>query len=130
MTYKFLRCWVDGGVMGRNPSPHGVYWSVVIEQGPWPVTIRRQSREFSTNHDAEWQALKACLEKVVALKWEQPVVIHSDSQYVVKQYNGTQAISVPQHQEVYNACRALAADLPWVALKWVPREQIVQKVGH
>lgn len=132
MTYRFLRCWVDGGVLGKNPSPKGVYWSAYVEGGPTPepVMIRRRSSEYHTNQDAEWLALHEVLKYIVTQRIDQPVVIHSDSKVIVNQFNGVQQISVEHQRVLFEACKDLATHLPWVALKWVNRDQIVAKVGH
>jgi len=132
MTYRFLRCWVDGGVLGRNPSPNGVYWSAFISDGPTavPVILRKRSTEYHTNQDAEWLAVHEALSWAVHSKIDQPVVIHSDSKFVVYQFNGMNQVHLERHRSLFEACKDLATQLPWVALKWVPRDEIVAKVGH
>jgi ribonuclease HI len=130
VTYKFLKCWADGGVLGRNPSARGVYWSVVIEGAPRAVVIRQRSAEYHTNSDSEWLAVREALTWAVKEQLGQPVVIYSDSQCVVKQLTGATNVHVERHLRLYLECRRLAAQLPWVVMKWVPREQIVARVGH
>ncbi len=130
MIYRFLQCWVDGGVLGKNPSPNGVYWSVAIEGGPEPVMLRRRSTEHHDNSDSEWLAVREALTYIVEHKLDQPVVIYSDSRFVVQQFHGVYAIQQARHRAYYEACKNLAMQLPWVALKWVPRDKIVEKLGH
>lgn len=133
---RVVECWVDGGNLGRNPSPRGVYWSVVIEG--WkptfhgqPVELRQKSADYHTNSDAEWlavlTALRWCVDKQVTL----PVILYSDSQFVVKEFNGVTNIRIERHIRWFYECKRLAESLPRpVELRWVSREVMVRKVGH
>lgn len=145
---RILLCWVDGGVLGRNPSPRGVYWSLVVEGGP---TIRRKDATYHTNNDAEWLAVREALRWAAESSLALPLVIYSDSCHIVDCYNGKKQIRVQRHAQLYTECRRLAAGLVWVAVQvpkrpdrkpldwpstrkwpndWRPRDVIVAKVGH
>ena len=131
MTYRFARLYVDGGVLGRNPSKRGVYWSVRAERkGMPPITVRKRSAAYSTNTDAEWLAVREGLAFVLKYSLNDPVVIYSDSRLVVNQYNGRFAVNLPRHQAIKRECRELAAGLKFVAVQWRPREVMVRKLGH
>jgi ribonuclease HI len=132
MVYRFLKCFVDGGVRGRNPSPNGVYWSAVIYDGATKLTtIRKASKAYHINIDSEWLAVLEALRWIIANRApNQPVVIYSDSDTVVQQFNGSYKISNAKHLELYLECKALADQLPWVSLTWTPRRIIVAELGH
>jgi len=147
-TIHFVRCWVDGGVIGHNPSPRGVYWSVRIENlngGSRPIVIRKRSRAYSTNNQAEYLALREVLSWLVSRNVRFPVIVYSDSKLIVNQFNGRFACNVPMLVGLRDECRALADRLTNVILKLAgmgvnargqivqveqPRQVMVRKLGH
>jgi len=140
-TIHFVRCWVDGGVLGHNPSPRGVYWSVRIENlnngSSRPITIRKRSRAYRTNNEAEYLALREVLMELIARNVIMPVVIFSDSKLIVNQFNGRYATNVPRLVTLRDDCRALADRLQKKVIvtlagggKEQPRAVMVRKLGH
>lgn len=147
--YKFLKVYVDGGVLGRNPSPRGVYWSMRVE-GDEDVT-RKEDRNYHTNNDAEWLALREGLRWAVDHQVTRPIVIYSDSRHVVDCFNEKKRIKIERHLRLFYECKRLAGQLKFVGVKqperprdkprwwplgrkwpedWRPRDEIVQQLGH
>lgn len=133
----WVKFFVDGGnVMsksrGRRATVRGVYWSMRCEDGSAePVTIRqRDITQFSTNNDAEWLALREALTYAVAHHADVPIIIYSDSQLVVKQFNNQWRTKIARHFRLHQECKNLTAQLKFVILQWVPREVSVAKLGH
>lgn len=129
---RWVRCWADGGVHGSNPSPLGVYWSVCVEvQGQPPVMLRRGSKEYSTNNEAEWLALREAIRYVLEHHPGMPAVIHSDSKLAVNQFNGIYALREARLRGFLEECRELAAAMQnRLIVLHVPRAQIVKRLGH
>lgn len=125
---EFARYWVDGGVLQRNPSPVGVYWSIVLEGDP-SGPRRYDDKHLRTNNEAEWCAVREALRHALARELR-PVVIYSDSLLVVNQYNGRYAVRAARLLRLRVECRLLASRLPFVALQWRPREELVARLGH
>ena len=95
---NWVKFFVDGGyVMKRRAKRQkkkpqqvlGVYWSIRCEDGRTdPVTIRRRDiGKYDTNNDAEWLALREALQYAVEHHPTMPIIIYSDSQLVVNQFN-------------------------------------------
>lgn len=123
--------YVDGGVLGKNPSPKGVYWSLRVEGWePRPFVARRSSHDWHSNNDAEWLAVREALYYAAAAKINQPIVIYSDSRLVVNQFNGKWKAALTRHILLKSECQTIAAGLKFVVLKWTPRETMVEKLGH
>lgn len=148
-TIHFVRCWVDGGVIGHNPSPRGVYWSVRIENfrnGDRPISIRKRTRAYRTNNEAEYLALREVLLWLNEKEVKMPVVIFSDSKLIVNQFNGRFATNVPALVRLRDECKALAERLPKKVILTLagmginhegkivrvekPRAVMVRKLGH
>jgi len=128
----WVRCWVDGGVIGHNPSPRGVYWSARIERGNGdrPVIVRKRTTAYRTNNHAEYLALREVLLWLNEKEIKQPVVIYSDSKLIVNQFNERWACNVDQLVKLRAECKELAARLKWVAVTWKARDTMVRKLGH
>jgi ribonuclease HI len=130
-VHHFIELYVDGGVLGRNPSPRGVYWSVCL---PDETLIRERTDKYHTNNDAEWLALREALRWAVAQVGKEALMkgiqIYSDSRHVVDCFNEKKHIKIERHVRLYYECKRLVEKLPFVALKWVPREVSLEKVGH
>ena len=129
----FVRCWVDGGVIGHNPSPRGVYWSARIEMnGRRPVVLRRRlsGLVYKTNNCAEWLALREALQWLTEQNVLQPTVIYSDSRLIVNQFNGRWACNFEHLVKLRGECKELAAKLKWLVVTWRRRDVMVRKLGH
>src|SRR6188474_2329611 len=86
---KPIRFYVDGGCLGKNPSPRGVYWSVFVEApGNRRVVVhKKQSPVHHTNNEAEWLAVQSALEYAERFYPQEHLLIYSDSRLIVKQFN-------------------------------------------
>jgi ribonuclease HI len=96
------------------------------------VIIRKQDLlKYKTNNDAEWLALREALQFAVKEnKGTQPIIIYSDSQLVVKQFNGEYRAKIERHHRFRTECKLLEEKLKFVVVQWVPREVNVEKLGH
>jgi ribonuclease HI len=130
-NHHFVELYVDGGVFGRNGQSRGVYWSVLVEEEEREI-IRKQDRslKWKTNNDAEWLAVREALLWATSRRHLSPIVIYSDSRHVVDCFNEKKHIKIERHVRLYYECKRLVQRLPFVALKWVPREVSLEKVGH
>ena|SRR5690349_198840 len=130
----WIKVWVDGGILmaARNSrKTRGIYWSMRCEDGVTkPTIIRKQDLKHKTNNDAEWLALLEGLVYVAQFHKDMPVVIYSDSQLVVNQFNGVWRAKVHRHHIWRTQAHALKDSLKFLAVQWVPRHVNVEKLGH
>lgn len=132
-----LKLYVDGGVIGKNPSVEGVYWSVGQEM-PGGTTVllkeRVESREHSTNNEAEYLALLDALQCAMNAEPGTRVIIHSDSQLIVNQFNGKFTVGQPHLKVLCRAAQDAAEFLRQAGVEvevvWVPRKENVKRLGH
>lgn len=94
MENKILKLYCDGGVHGgRNPGT-SVYYSVGRATGvdgvDTEIVIRDGSTNHTTNNEAEYLSLIAALQWAFqnAGKGVQRVIVHMDSELIVKQFSG------------------------------------------
>jgi ribonuclease HI len=128
--YRFLEYYVDGGVLGRNPSPRGVYWSMLLDDPAAPVMVRERSAAYHSNNDAEWLALRQALMHATAHHAGARLVIYSDSRLVVRQFNGAWRVKIARHHRLRTECARLAEGFAFVGVTWRPRHVLVRKLGH
>ena len=122
----------DGGVLGRNPSPRGVYFSVWCKDPrgvAQRVVVRHRHTEYHTNQDAEWLAMRAALSDALQRR-ALHVDVRTDSMFVVKQFNGQWRAKIERHAKLMHECRGLAREIGDVTVGWTPREVVVSKLGH
>ena len=84
-----LRAWTDGASRG-NPGDAGIGVIVKNEQGDVVLEVRRYLGK-ATNNQAEYTALIACLEAVIAQKDRlqcSDLAVFADSELMVKQLKG------------------------------------------
>ena len=127
-----VKFWVDGSVLGKNPSPIGVYWSVYrstnVHEGV--VIERERSEEYHTNNEAEWLALRAAL-NYAHLHYEGwRVRIYSDSMLIVKQFSGKWRSRIFRLHKLLHECRRLAEGFKECKVEWRPREEMLERLGH
>lgn len=126
--------YVDGGMIGRkNPSPKGVYYSV-YRHDPNGVSARvislQENHDYHTNNDAEWLALLAALKFAREHHPHEPIVIYSDSQIIVNQFNGRWRIRILRHRHFARTALRLAAPLHSCTVEWRSRKHMVKRLGH
>jgi ribonuclease HI len=135
-----IRLYVDGGVIGGTNPGIAIYWSVAREHEdgriePW--VVREESDQYFTNNDAEYWAIIEALTQVVARDLLEPgvrVVIHSDSQLIVNQFNGRWKITDDRLRTHCRHAQDVAEFLILggveVEVLWVRRKENVQRLGH
>lgn len=125
----------DGGSRG-NPGPS--YGSYRIT--PWPPEDGKTVRlSFgpATNNQAEYLTLLAALDALQAFlegsgetTHQTAIVIEGDSQLVLKQLEGEWRVKSSDLRELYERAARLLAGYPSVELNQLPREQVVEILGH
>lgn len=125
---KVIKVYCDGLC---NPNPNGIatYGWVAYESG-------EKINEFfsviasglgATNNVAEYSALIAAMGWLLAQGYcDRKIVIHMDSQLVVKQIAGQYAVSSPKIQGLYEQAKGLARVFSNLSLKRIPREENVE----
>jgi ribonuclease HI len=117
---RSLRLYTDGGARG-NPGPAGI--GMVVEDGSgrrlWGGHAHLGT---ATNNQAEYRALIAGLRKVA--EWTpEDLVVHMDSELVVKQLNGVYRIKDPTLQGLAAEARRLLNAFPKARVTHVRRER-------
>jgi ribonuclease HI len=72
---------------------------------------------------AEYEASLTSLRVLYRLGWRGPVLIRSDSQLVVKQYNAEYGVYEPTLVELLQKLQRAATFFDELMLEWVPRER-------
>lgn len=132
-NWRWIYCWVDGGVLEANPSPRGVYWSIFVESGgPAPAIVRckDESGIYRNNNEAEWLAVREALRYVREHHRRFPICVHSDSRLVVSQFNGELQTNDRVLRHLRAECVEIVADLKYVAMLWRPRSVMLARLGH
>ncbi len=113
----------DGACAIRGAVAHSAYGWVVMRDGEVLATGQGALPEGSTSNLAEYSALLAGLDAVIALGVTGPLVVRGDSELVVDQLLGIKRVAalhlLPLHQRV----RELAAEFESAIVEWVPRER-------
>jgi ribonuclease HI len=134
-----ISLYMDGGTLGKNPSPVGVYWSVGRQHyKAFEVLIdRKESRQHTTVNEAEYLALLDSLElvrEISAAEGIKRAKIHSDSQLIVRQFNGQYKIGHAHLKVLCTSAQGAAEFLHQsgveVEVVWVPRAENVRRLGH
>jgi ribonuclease HI len=111
--------WFDGACHG-NPGPMGA-GAVVELAGGKRVELARPMGH-GTNNQAEYHGLILGLRHALA-EGATDVVVHGDSQLVLRQLGGTYKVKSPNVQPLHLEAKALLARFRSARLEWVPREQ-------
>ena len=119
--------YADGACRNNGTTDYYAYGSYCAE-GMQPRKIRFAFDEASTNNEAEYMTLIRLLEALQ--KSHEFVEIRMDSQLVVQQVTGNFETRKPQLQRLRNRVRQLINLRGKVELRWIPREQMVEAVGH
>lgn len=115
-----LIIYTDGGARG-NPGPAGI--GVVIQDDAKRL-IARHGRYIgeATNNVAEYQALLLALQKAAKLK-AQELLVHMDSELVVRQMQGVYKIKEPALKDLALEAFRLIKKFSRVSFRHVMREQ-------
>jgi ribonuclease HI len=110
---------VDGAARG-NPGPAGC-GAVIIDHGG--TTVRELSRYLghTTNNVAEYEALLMGLEGLLELG-QKRVRVHSDSQLLVRQINGTYRVKNAKLKALFQKALTLLRQFESYRILYVPRE--------
>lgn len=128
--------YADGGVRGRNPG-RAVYWSMGCQTGDdfTIIVAEKESDAYTTNNAAEYLAVMEALDFAYEYKdFTLGIVhIHSDSKVIVEQMNGN--YSIGHALKDLNALarfklERLASAGIEVHFMWVPRKEMVRRLGH
>jgi ribonuclease HI len=110
----------DGASRG-NPGPAA--FAYVIARDGAPVIEQSGCLGAMTNNQAEYIALVRALEHAARLGTEHRLVIHSDSELLVKQMNGEYRVKDDSLRALYDQARQLRGRFGSVVIRHVPRAQ-------
>ena len=115
-----LTIYTDGGARG-NPGPAA--YAFVIEEDGAPAIEEAACIGDATNNQAEYTALVRALEHAQRLGTDHPLLVHSDSELLVKQMNGEYRVKDKGLKRLYEQARRLASHFGSVTIRHVPRAQ-------
>ena len=110
---------IDGGARG-NPGPAGI--GVLLEEEGGARDEYYAYLGITTNNVAEYAALLVLLVRSLR-RGATELTIHSDSELLVKQMEGSYRVKNPRLQILHAEARRLRARIPRVILRHVPREE-------
>jgi len=110
----------DGGARG-NPGPAA--FAYVIQRDGSPAIEHAEAIGEATNNQAEYTALIRALEHAARLGTNHRVLVHSDSELLVKQMNGEYRVKDEGLKPLYEQARRLASRFGSVTIRHVPRLQ-------
>ncbi len=110
----------DGGARG-NPGPAA--YAYVIEKNGSAAIEEAGCLGTATNNQAEYTALIHALEHAEKLGREHRLLIHSDSELLVKQMNGEYRVKDEGLKPLYERAHRLASRFREVTIRHVPRAQ-------
>jgi len=113
-----LSGWIDGGARG-NPGPAGI--GLVLEEGDGEREEVYGYLGMATNNVAEYAALLALLHRSL-LRRARRLIVHSDSELLVRQMLGAYRVKNPRLQILHAEARRLMERFSAVEFRHVPRE--------
>lgn len=125
MNYDSKEFWVDGGCLmnGReNSTAYGSY-------SDGNKVIRLKFPEAKTNNEAEYDTLIALLNALAIETGNEGMRVYTDSKLLVGQLTMGWKVKAQNLQHRHELAANLL-EVSRVLLLWVPREQIVEKLGH
>jgi len=128
MSDTVIQGWFDGACFPHNPGGYASYGAVIATGGEivWQGSglVIPAPLEGTTNNIAEYAGYIAVLSELRRREWhEQPLLIHGDSQLVIKQMSGEWKIKKGAYAALALKAKALTKHFPQLALDWIPREQ-------
>jgi ribonuclease HI len=116
-----LYAYTDGASRG-NPGESGIGAVVKTESGSTVLEFYRHIGR-ATNNIAEYTALLELLERMRGVSCTR-LVVHSDSELMVRQLNGAYRVKEPELRRRYEQFVAMRKELPFaVEIRHVTREQ-------
>jgi len=116
-----LYAYTDGASRG-NPGESGIGAVVKTESGSTVLEFHRHIGR-ATNNIAEYTALLELLERMRGVPCTR-LVVHSDSELMVRQLNGSYRVKQPELRRRYEQFVAMRKELPFaVEIRHVTREQ-------
>lgn len=122
MNLKAKKFWVDGGCRGNGRPYAEAYGS--INDGELTRTVEWLG--LRTNNEAEYATLISLL---MNLPSNSRPTIFMDSKLVVQQLQGNWKVRANNLKPWFELCERHLKRTK-ATLRWVPRDVIVQKVGH
>lgn len=113
----------DGGCYGNGTSQAQTYGSFSVNGN-----VHRRTLSVDTNNEAEYLMLVEALTYCKDHQLHAPQV-YMDSQLVVNQVAGGWKVRAPNLKTLNEKARTLWRELR-AGLAWVPREEIVKRLGH
>jgi ribonuclease HI len=116
-----LRAFTDGASRG-NPGESGIGILVRNEKGDTLMSLNGYIG-VATNNIAEYTALITLLRRLHAVPCTH-LVVHSDSELMVRQVNGRYKVRDPELKKLHDTVSRLISSLPCtVEIRHIPREQ-------
>ena len=119
MTAPLLTIYTDGASRG---NPGEAAFAFVIASDGQPAIEEAGCLGKMTNNQAEYTALVYALEHALALGLHHRLLIHSDSELMVKQMRGEYRVKSPGLQPLFEEARALTRQIGHVTFEHVRRE--------
>ncbi len=116
---KSLSGRIDGGARG-NPGPAGI--GVLLEEEGGARDEYYAFLGTTTNNVAEYAALLVLAVRSLE-RGATDLIIHSDSELLVKQMEGIYRVKNPRLQVLHAAARRLLGRIPRVTLRHIPRKE-------
>jgi ribonuclease HI len=113
----------DGGARG-NPGPAA--FAYVIQRDGVAAIEHAEAMGEATNNQAEYTALVRALEHAARLGTEHRLLVHSDSELLVKQMNGEYRVKDQGLKPLYEQAKRLASRFDSVTIRHIPRSQNVR----
>ena len=109
---------IDGAARG-NPGPAA--FAFIIQKEGAPALEEKGTLGTMTNNLAEYTALVRALERARELGAER-LIVHSDSELLVKQMNGEYRVKNPDLRVLYDRARELGSQFKQVVIRHVLHE--------
>ena len=116
---EFWSVHIDGAARG-NPGPAA--YAFVLKHGDTSPIEEKGCLGSATNNLAEYTALVRALRKAAELGAKR-LLVHSESQLLVKQMNGEYRVKNESLKELFDEAKQLARQFQVVTLRHVPRSQ-------
>lgn len=116
---EFWSIHIDGAARG-NPGPAA--YAFVLKHGAAPPVEENGCLGSVTNNVAEYTALIRALRRAAELGARR-LLVHSDSELLVKQMNGEYRVKNESLKELFDEAKQLSRQFQVVTLRHVPRAQ-------